>query len=220
MRHLVRRVAQCAVALGLLLPVGGCPQPGQSVEFFRFTYKIAQRQPTGLYRLPWRAQDGTCNGFQDAPQVQIVQWIQVSNSGLLDCVADYTVEVANNRRLGIVSVRIHGAPATAQSDLQIRAGRAIVPGSFTEPTNMFLEGVGPITPGLLRGSAELNFGSAGPVFTTNRGSNTFFEHRLHTVDLTARRVAGSFRFLASNQNDPSDTRLLVVVDSGYLMNVD
>jgi hypothetical protein len=221
MHHRMAMIA--IVGAGLVAVLVGCQtpsQPSQRIEYFHFTYKIAHQQPNGRYSVPWRAQDGTCNGRVDLPQAQIIQWVQQNNTNILDCAAAYTLQVKNNRALGIVSVAIHGNPSTNQSDIQIRAGRAIVPGAFSEPTNMFLEGIGPITPRSLAGFTELNFGAAGPIFTSNRGNNSFFEHELVTVDLNARRVAGTFRFLASNMNDPSDNSLLIAMDGAYLMDID
>lgn len=211
------------VTIGMLAILVGCQTPGQPsqrIEYFHFTYKIAHRQPNGMYSVPWRAPDGTCNGHLDLPQAQIIQWVQGNNTNMLDCAEAYTVQVKNNRNLGIVSVRVHGTPSTNQSDIQIRAGRAIVPGTFSEPTNMFLEGIGPIVPRSLPGFTELNFGTTGPIFTSNRGNDSFFEHELVTVDLNARRVAGTFRFLASNMNVPSDNSLLIAMDGAYLMDID
>jgi len=221
------------IGLFVLITATGCPprsgsQPSApSIEFFQFKYKIALRQPDGKYRVPWRANDGSCNGHMDLPEAQIVNWVQTENSSMHDCSDAYIVEVDNNRRIqtpagvvSIVSVEVHGDPTTSQSDLQIRAGRAIVPGTFSEPTNIFIEGIGPIVPGMLSGFTEVNFGVAGPIFSSDRGNKTFFEHDLDSINMSNKRVSGTFRFLASNMNSTTDNRLLIAMDGVYLMDID
>jgi hypothetical protein len=211
-----------AIAAAAALLAGCMTGPGSPpLEYFRYTYKIAHQQPDGTYRVPVRGQDGACSRTIDLRQNQIVDGIRRQEANLFDCVSDYTVPVRDNRAQGLgISARLLGDPSTNQSSLDVRAERIALTGTQAEPTNIFLQGVGPVAPGPLSGFAENNFGTTGPIFTTERAGASFFEYQLATLDLGARRVAGSFRFLATNKDDPNDNRLLIVVDSGYLMNLD
>lgn len=211
----------CAAGVVALLTACMSGPPAGPFEFFRYTYKIAHRQPDGLYRVPVRGQDQTCQQTVDLSEAQIIDGIRNQQASLFDCVDDYTVPVQNNRAQGLnVSARVSGNAATNQSSLDVRAERAVVTGVSSAPTNIYLQVLGPLVPGPLSGFVESNFGTTGPIFSTERGVATFFEYRLDTLDLGARRVAGTFRFLASNKDDAGDNRLLIVVDSGYLMNLD
>ena len=210
-----------SISLILLFTIISCNprQGGQptapSIEFFNFKYIIATKLPDGKIQIPKRNSNGTCSGTVDLPESQIVQWVQNSDLRLLDCTEDFTVNMVTD----VNTAEVHGDPVTNRSDIEVRAGRSIAFGSVSDPSDIFIQVIGPLTPGPLLGTADLFFGTNGPTFGSSRGSDTFFEHELDIIDLNNKRLAGFFRFNAMNKNDSSDTKFLIVMEGTYLMDI-
>ena len=121
-----------------------------------------------------------------------------------------------------------------QNDVQIFGNKTVATGATTEPTGIFIQTTGGLTVGQKTnvGFAEIYFGGNGPVFRCQNGGlpwdanirqpdqDTFFEFTLTSLDRSAGTAGGEFQGLARNINDPSDTRLLVIMDGGFFMTID
>ena len=94
--------------------------------------------------------------------------------------------------------------------------------TFPNPTEITIQTSGRQHPGETTNSgfAEIRFGTAGPVYTTNL-ADTFFEFQVADVfrnegDLNA---SGTFNLIARNKDDEDDTKRLLVMDGAYIARV-
>ena len=71
------------------------------------------------------------------------------------------------------------------------------------------------------GHAEIRFGSGGPVFTTDKPSDTLFEIEISDIYQESGDwiASGSFSMIAKNKDDNADTRRLFVMDGAFITKV-
>ena len=94
--------------------------------------------------------------------------------------------------------------------------------TFPNPTEITIQTSGRQHPGETTNSgfAEIRFGTAGPVYTTNL-TDTFFE--FHVADVYQNQgdwtASGTFNLIARNKDDQNDAKRLLVMDGAYITRV-
>lgn len=95
--------------------------------------------------------------------------------------------------------------------------------TYPEPVEFAIYTSSPHTKGQKTqdGYAEIRFGGAEPVFTTDRPSDTFFEFEVSDIYMEEGKwiASGTFSMIAKNKNDNTDTRRLFVMDGAFITKI-
>lgn len=224
-------VAILSLTSGLLVGCSGItwnPPPG---EVFEFKYQLVQESSPGIYLV---VDDEKCMGTSPRSLGDIARYVQAigGNSGynaLWTCAASYLVTGADAAAIRSNPTSSFGFDVRGTSSIRIDGTRTFFSGASPAPTGILLTSGAPLQvgPKLASSSAEIYFGTAGPVFRCAGGAqpwhaniaapatDTFFELALTELDLNNGVAGGNFQCLARNVAEASDKRLLIILGGGF-----
>lgn len=232
---------RAVLVIAALAPLSACDEAEEILgnvgdnEVFEFRYAYATYDSQNdVYQVQRGSAAGNCSNptTGNLTLAQLADLIQAKNTsyGMHACAISFLVagdDAEAVRNNGV----LFGVQQTGGANLTIY-GNGQSTTITTEPSGIVIITSGGINLGqkTTLGYAEISFGTTGdvwscadggPVWSDNAsGANaTFFEILVTQLDDTNKRASGEFQCIARNTTDQNDTRLLLIIDGGFSMNI-
>ena len=224
----------------LLLSATGCDEAEEILgtvgdnEVFEFDYAYATYDAPNDVYVVQRGSGSTCSSptAGNLTLAQLADLIQAKNTsfGIQACASHFLVAGADAEAVRTSGV-LFGVENTGQQNLTIY-GNGHSTTNDQVPSGIAIYTSGGITVGqkTTEASAEISFGTVGdvwacvdggPVWSSNANGAgaTFFEILVTELDNANKRAEGEFQCIARNTTDAQDTRILLIMDGAFVMNI-
>ena len=237
-----RWIWSAAILVAALVPLSACDEAEEILgnvgdnEVFEFRYAYATYNAQGDYYEVQRGTGSVCTNptIGNLTLAQLADLIQAQNTsyGIHACTSPFLVAGADAEAVRDDGGILFGVETTGGSNLTVY-GNGLASSNTTVPSGLVIVTSGGVTINqkTTLGFAEVSFGTTGgdvwscadggPVWSQNANvaSATFFEITVTQLDDTNKRAAGDFQCIARNTTDTNDTRLLLILDGGFAMNI-
>lgn len=218
----------------------GCHRDGTLAppEIFDYKFQFSSRTTAGAYEVRRASQPGCGSPQQDVMRLdQIALVVQSQGTGfesLKNCGAEFYVNLPAAREDNFSNkLKVREGPTPDSKFIEVVVNGPEVSGLSQSPTGMLIQPLDALAVGqkTTHGLAEIYFGPTGPIFrcqsegtddpwdqhVADPSRSTFFEFQLTALNSDFTRGSANFQCLARNENDPADTRLMIVMDGTLAM---